>query len=55
MARRRRLHEDHPGCRRRSGNPESGYLLEAAEENWPSFLMAYRQFEDKQLVVLYDG
>lgn len=34
--------------------PEPDYLLEAAEENWPHILTAYRQFEDKKPVVLYD-
>jgi len=29
-------------------------LLEAAEENWPHILAAYKQFEDKKPVVLYD-
>jgi hypothetical protein len=35
-------------------NPESDYLLDAAQENWPHILAAYRQFEDKKPVVLYD-
>jgi hypothetical protein len=38
----------------RPANPDSDYLLEAAQENWPHILMAYRQFEDKKPVVLYD-
>jgi hypothetical protein len=37
-----------------SNNPQSDYLLEAAQENWPHILTAYRQFEDKKPVVLYD-
>jgi hypothetical protein len=35
-------------------DPEPDYLLEAAQENWPHILAAYRQFEDKKPVVLYD-
>jgi hypothetical protein len=54
MARRRRPHGDRPSRRRRWGNPEPDYLQEAVEENWPHILMAYRQFEDKKPVVLYD-
>ena len=59
MPRRERPGESSPGRRRRrdqglSANPESDYLLEAAEQNWPHILMAYRQFEDKKPVVLYD-
>ena len=38
----------------RSAQQESDYLLEAAEENWPHILTAYRLFEDKRPVVLYD-
>jgi hypothetical protein len=37
-----------------SANPQSDFLLEAAQENWPHILAAYRQFEDKKPVVLYD-
>jgi hypothetical protein len=37
-----------------SANPEPDYLLEAVQENWPHILMAYRQFKDRQPVVLYD-
>jgi hypothetical protein len=44
----RQRHQGHPA------KPEADYLLEAAEENWPHILMAYRQFEDKKPVVLYD-
>jgi hypothetical protein len=59
MPGRERPNESSPRRRRRrdqghSANPESDYLLEAAEENWPHILMVYRQFEDKKPVVLYD-
>ena len=57
MPRRERPGESSPRGRRdqdRPANPESDYLLEAAEENWPHILTAYRQFEDKKPVVLYD-
>ena len=37
-----------------STQPEPDYLLEAARENWLHILEAYRQFEDKKPVVLYD-
>jgi hypothetical protein len=37
-----------------SANPQSDYLLEAAQENWPHIIAAYRHFEDKKPVVLYD-
>jgi hypothetical protein len=39
---------------RQSTSPQSDYLLNAAQENWPHILAAYRQFEDKRPVVLYD-
>ncbi len=34
--------------------PVSDYLLDAAEENWPHILLAYRCFEDKKPVMLFD-
>lgn len=45
---RPRRHDGHPA------SPEPDYLLEAARQNWPHILAAYRQFEDKKPVVLYD-
>jgi hypothetical protein len=57
MPRRERPDRSSPRRRRGEGhsaNAESDYLLEAAEENWPHILTAYRQFEDKRPVVLYD-
>src|SRR4051794_39425649 len=36
------------------GVPDSDYLLEAAQENWPYLLAAYRRFEDRRPIVLYD-
>jgi hypothetical protein len=59
MPRRERSGESRPRRERsrdqgHSTNAESDYLLEAAEENWPHILTAYRQFEDKMPVVLYD-
>ncbi len=45
---RSRRDDSHPA------SPESDYLLDAARENWPHILAAYRQFEDKKPVVLYD-
>lgn len=38
----------------RPAHAEPDHLLKAAEENWPHILAAYRQFEDKRPVVLYD-
>ena len=57
MPRRQRPGTSRPKPKRDDGhpaNPHSDYLLEAAEENWPHILVAYRQFEDKKPVVLYD-
>ncbi len=59
MPRRERRGENSPRRERRrvqdhSAKPGSDYLQEAAEENWPYILMAYKQFEDKKPVVLYD-
>jgi hypothetical protein len=57
MPRKERPGRGRPRGRRdqdRPANPESDYLPEAAEENWPHILTAYRQFEDKKPVVLYD-
>lgn len=57
MPRKDRSGESSPRRKRDQGHsakPESDYLLEAAEENWPHILTAYRQFEDKKPVVLYD-
>jgi hypothetical protein len=57
MSRRERPHGSSPRRWRdqsHSANPEPDYLLKAAEDNWPHILMAYRQFEDKEPVVLYD-
>jgi hypothetical protein len=57
MPRRERPGRGRPRRRwgeRHSANPEPDYLLEAAERNWPHILAAYRQFEDKKPVVLYD-
>ncbi len=42
---------------RDQGNPanvEPDYLLVVVQENWPHIRAAYRQFEDKRPVVLYD-
>lgn len=59
MARKKQPGESSPSRTRKKSSgeaetPESDYLLEAAEDNWPHILMAYRQFEDKKPVVLYD-
>ncbi len=35
-------------------SPGRDYLLEAAEENWPLILAAYRRFEEKKPIVLFD-
>ena len=48
MARKKRPAETQPDT------PASDYLLDAARENWPSILAAYRCFEDRRPVVLYD-
>src|SRR5690349_21148094 len=53
----KRSGESSPRQERDQGHPpnrESDYLLEAAEENWPHILAAYRQFESKKPVVPYD-
>src|SRR5262249_2305905 len=34
--------------------PDSDYLLDAAMENWPHILRAYRQFEERRPIVLDD-
>ena len=57
MPRKERPGGSRPRGRRDQGHsasPEPDYLLEAAEENWTHILTAYRQFEDKKPVVLYD-
>jgi hypothetical protein len=59
MPRRERPGESSPRRRRgqeqdHSANPEGDYLLAAALENWPNIVTAYRQFEDRKPVVLYD-
>jgi hypothetical protein len=45
MARKKPPKEDPPG---------RDYLLDAAEENWPLILAAYRRFEEKKPIVLFD-
>src|SRR5579884_3172814 len=57
MPRRKRPGESSPrrkGKQSHSDTPQSDYLLKAAEDNGSHILMAYRQFEDKKPVVLYD-
>ena len=57
MPKRERPGESSPRRKRNDGqsaNQGSDYLLEAVVENWPHILAAYRQFEDKKPVVLYD-
>ena len=39
---------------REAEKPGSDYLLNAAQENWPSILEAYHSFEDSKPIVLYD-
>jgi hypothetical protein len=60
MAQKRRSGENRPrrehtpGGSNRPDTPASDYLLDAAEENWPDIVAAYKRFEDKKPVVLYD-
>ncbi len=57
MRKNERPGQSSPKRQRDQGNPancEPDYLLVAVQENWPHIRAAYRQFEDKKPVVLYD-
>jgi hypothetical protein len=59
MGRKRRPRKSNAGRERepagdRPGVPDSDYLLDAAEANWPHILRMYRLFEDRRPVMLYD-
>jgi hypothetical protein len=59
MGRKRRPGKGNAGRGRgpagdRPGVPDSDYLLDAAEANWPHILRMYRLFEDRRPVMLYD-
>jgi len=42
------------GSRQDRSEPDSDYLLDAANRYWPYILTAYKQFEDKRPVMLLD-
>jgi hypothetical protein len=39
---------------KRPESPNSDYLVDAVNQNWPCILAAYRRFADQRPVVLYD-
>ena len=54
MAGKKRRGKGGEGRRREQDVPNSDYLLDAAQENWPYILAAYRRFEERRPIVLYD-